>query len=107
MNNKGKIKYFSLGLLVATLWFLVLGGIILLISSIGFLHKGKQIGAVTDQNVEKMTYFQELLQTYYYEDVPKSSYHGLEQIPPSAGGNIASYRLRCALFGQRALQLSL
>ncbi len=69
MNNKGKIKYFSLGLLVATLWFLVLGGIILLISSIGFLHKGKQIGAVTDQNVEKMTYFQELLQTYYYEDV--------------------------------------
>lgn len=69
MNNKGKIKYFSLGLLVATLWFLVLGGIILLISSIGFLHKGKQIGAVTDQNVEKMTYFQELLKTYYYEDV--------------------------------------
>lgn len=69
MNNKGKIKYFSLGLLVATLWFLVLGGIILLISSIGFLHNGKQIGAVTDQNVEKMTYFQELLKTYYYEDV--------------------------------------
>ena len=69
MNNKGKIKYFSLGLLVATLWFLVLGGIILLISSIGFLHKGKQVGAVTDQNVEKMTYFQELLKTYYYEDV--------------------------------------
>lgn len=69
MNNKGKIKYFSLGLLVATLWFLVLGGIILLISSIGFFHKGKQIGAVTDQNVEKMTYFQELLKTYYYEDV--------------------------------------
>lgn len=69
MNNKGKIKYFSLGLLVATLWFLVLGGIILLISSIGFLQKGKQVGAVTDQNVEKMTYFQELLKTYYYEDV--------------------------------------
>ncbi len=69
MNNKGKIKYFSLGLLVATLWFLVLGGVILLISSIGFLQKGKQVGAVTDQNVEKMTYFQELLKTYYYEDV--------------------------------------
>lgn len=69
MDNKGKIKYFSLGLLVATLWFLVLGGILLLINGIGLFHKGGQTGAVTDQNVEKMTYFQELLKTYYYEDI--------------------------------------
>ncbi len=72
MNNKNKIKYFSLGLLVATLWFLILGGILLLING-GFprLGRGSETGAVTEANIEKLEHFQRLLETYYYEDVPK------------------------------------
>lgn len=70
MNNKGKLKYFSLGLLVATLWFMVLGGILLLIGGgISLAKKDTTGGAVSEQNVEKIVYFQDLLQTYYYEDV--------------------------------------
>ena len=70
MNNKGKLKYFSLGLLVATLWFMVIGGILLLIGGgISLAKKDTTGGAVSEQNVEKIVYFQDLLQTYYYEDV--------------------------------------
>lgn len=72
MTNKGKIKYFALGLLVATLWFLVIGGICLLISSGVFGgKKDAESGAVTEANIEKIEHFQRLLETYYYEDVPK------------------------------------
>ena len=73
MTNKGKIKYFTLGLLVATLWFLVIGGICLLISSgvIGGKKDTGDGGAVTEANIEKIEHFQRLLETYYYEDVPK------------------------------------
>ena len=73
MTNKGKIKYFTLGLLVATLWFLVIGGICLLISSgvIGGKKDAGDSGAVTEANIEKIEHFQRLLETYYYEDVPK------------------------------------
>lgn len=72
MTNKGKIKYFALGLLVATLWFLVIGGICLLISSGVFGEKkDAESGAVTEANIEKIEHFQRLLETYYYEDVPK------------------------------------
>ncbi len=72
MTNKGKIKYFALGLLVATLWFLVIGGICLLISSGAFGgKKDTDGGAVTEANIEKIEHFQRLLETYYYEDVPK------------------------------------
>lgn len=73
MTNKDKIKYFASGLLVATLWFLVIGGICLLISS-GVIGGKKDIGdggAVTEANIEKIEHFQRLLETYYYEDVPK------------------------------------
>lgn len=68
MNNKSKVKYFSLGLLVATLWFLILGGILLLING-GVFRKDNETGAVTEANIEKLEHFQQLLQTYYYEDV--------------------------------------
>ncbi|MBQ7767166.1 MAG: S41 family peptidase [Lachnospiraceae bacterium] len=72
MTNKGKIKYFTLGLLVASLWFLVIGGICLLISCGILGPKGdKDSGAVTDANVEKIEHFQRLLETYYYEDVSR------------------------------------
>ncbi len=72
MTNKGKIKYFALGLLVATLWFLVIGGICLLISS-GVFGGKKDVGdgAVTEANIEKIEHFQQLLEVYYYEDVPR------------------------------------
>ena len=70
MNNKGKFKYFALGMLVATLWFLVIGGIVLCIrGGLSLLKPDVEGGAVSEQNVEKMEYFQELLQTYYYEDI--------------------------------------
>ena len=73
MTNKDKIKYFASGLLVATLWFLVIGGICLLISSgvIGGKKDAGDSGAVTEANIEKIEHFQRLLETYYYEDVPK------------------------------------
>ncbi len=72
MTNKGKIKYFALGLLVATLWFLVIGGICLLISSGVFGgKKDANYGAATEANIQKIEHFQRLLETYYYEDVPK------------------------------------
>ena len=73
MTNKDKIKYFTLGLLVATLWFLVIGGICLLISSgvIGGKKDTGNGGAVTEANIEKIEHFQRLLETYYYEDVSK------------------------------------
>ena len=59
MTNKGKIKYFTLGLLVATLWFLVIGGICLLISSgvIGGKKDAGDSGAVTEANIEKIEHF--------------------------------------------------
>ncbi len=70
MNNKGKFKYFALGMLVATLWFFVIGGIVLCIrGGLSLLKPDPEGGAVSEQNVEKMEYFQELLQTYYYEDI--------------------------------------
>ncbi|MBO5081901.1 MAG: S41 family peptidase [Lachnospiraceae bacterium] len=73
MTNKDKIKYFASGILVATLWFLVIGGICLLISSgvIGGKKDTGDGGAVTEANIEKIEHFQRLLETYYYEDVPK------------------------------------
>ena len=72
MTNKGKIKYFALGLLVATLWFLVIGGICLLISSGIFRPKSDMGGgAATEANVQKIEHFQRLLETYYYEDVSR------------------------------------
>ena len=71
MTNKGKIKYFALGLLVA-LWFLVIGGICLLISSGIFRPKSDMGGgAATEANVQKIEHFQRLLETYYYEDVSR------------------------------------
>ena len=70
MNNKGKFKYFALGMLVATLWFLVIGGIVLCIrGGLSLLKPSSENGAVSEQNIEKMEYFQDLLQTYYYEDI--------------------------------------
>lgn len=70
MDNKGKAKYFGFGILVATLWFLVLGAIVMLIGGgISLFDKGKETGAVTDENIEKIEHFQSLLKTYYYEDV--------------------------------------
>ncbi len=72
MDNKGKAKYFGLGILVSTLWFLALGGVILLIGGGASLFgKGKETGAVTEENIEKIEHFQLLLETYYYEDVSK------------------------------------
>lgn len=71
MNNKSKVKYFSLGLLVATLWFLILGGILFLINGgFGRGGKGGDASAVSEANIEKIAHFQELLEAYYYEDVP-------------------------------------
>lgn len=72
MSNKGKIKYFALGLLVATLWFLVLGGVFLLFDK-GILgaDKDSQTGAATEANIEKIEHFQNLLEIYYYEDVSR------------------------------------
>lgn len=69
MTNKQKIKYFTLGLLVGTLWFLVIGGICLLISSGVIGPKQTEGGAVTEANIEKIEHFQNLLHLYYYEDV--------------------------------------
>lgn len=71
MTNKQKLKYFALGLLVGTLWFLVIGGVCLLISSGIFGPRQSESGAVTEANIEKIQHFQKLLQTYYYEDVPE------------------------------------
>lgn len=72
MTNKGKLKYFALGLLVATLWFLVIGGICLLIST-GILgpKSDNESGAATEANIQKIEHFQRLLETYYYEDVDR------------------------------------
>lgn len=70
MTNKGKLKYFSLGVAVSTVWFCVLGLILLLIGGgVGLLNKGNQTGAISDENIEKIAYYQELLQKYYYEGV--------------------------------------
>jgi len=70
MNNKGKFKYFALGMLVATLWFFIIGGIVLCIrGGLSLLRPDVEGGAVSEQNLEKMEYFQNLLQTYYYEDI--------------------------------------
>lgn len=72
MTNKGKLKYFALGILVASLWFLVIGGVCLLIGT-GILgtKDDRESGAVTDANVQKIEHFQRLLETYYYEDVSR------------------------------------
>lgn len=73
MNNKGKLKYFLLGTLVSALCFLALTGVILLIGSGIFMLNGgggsSEGGAVAEQNIEKIEHFQDLLKTYYYEDV--------------------------------------
>lgn len=70
MTNKGKLKYFSLGVAVSTVWFCVLGLILLLIGGgVSLLNKGNQTGAISDENIEKIAYYQELLQKYYYEVV--------------------------------------
>lgn len=70
MNNKGKFKYFALGMLVATLWFFIIGGIVLCIrGGLSLLRPDVEGGAVSEQNLEKMEYFQNLLHTYYYEDI--------------------------------------
>lgn len=70
MTNKGKLKYFSLGVAVSTVWFCVLGLILLLIGGgVSLLNKGNQTGAISDENIEKIAYYQELLQKYYYEGV--------------------------------------
>ncbi len=72
MSNKGKIKYFALGILVATLWFMVLGGVFLLFDK-GILGRANdnQTGAATEANIEKIEHFQKLLEIYYYEDVSR------------------------------------
>lgn len=70
MTNKGKLKYFSLGVAVSTVWFCVLGLILLLIGGgVSLLNKGNQTGAISDENIEKIAYYQELLQKYYFEGV--------------------------------------
>ncbi|MBQ7834077.1 MAG: S41 family peptidase [Lachnospiraceae bacterium] len=72
MDNKGKAKYFGLGVLVSALWFLVLIAIVLLIGGgMSLFKKDKDTGAVTEENIEKIEHFQTLLETYYYEDVPE------------------------------------
>ena len=72
MDNKGKAKYFGLGVLVSSLWFLVLIAIVLLIGGgMSLFKKDKDTGAVTEENIEKIEHFQTLLETYYYEDVPE------------------------------------
>lgn len=71
MNNKSKIKYFGLGVLIASICFLSLSLIILLFTGgFSFSRRGEGEGILTSANVEKLEHFQELLETYYYEDVP-------------------------------------
>lgn len=72
MTNKDKIKYFGLGLLVSSLWFLVVSIVCILIGT-GFFDGKSDAGngAVTEANIQKIEHFQQLLETYYYEEVPK------------------------------------
>lgn len=68
MNGKSKFRYFAIGFLVASAWFMILFIVLMLING-GFGRRGG-VGAVTDENIEKIDHFQKLLSTYYYEDVP-------------------------------------
>lgn len=68
MNGKSKFRYFAIGFLVASVWFIILFVALMLIN--GGFSRGNGAGAVTGENIEKIEHFQKLLTTYYYEDVP-------------------------------------
>lgn len=70
MNNGSKFKYFFMGVVVSSLFFSVFS-LILMIFNLGVFSRDSVhgTGALTAENIEKIGYFQQLLETHYYEGV--------------------------------------